>query len=486
MSSNKVITAMLWKFMERFGTTGIQFVLQLVLARILSPSDYGAIALLNVFILVSNVFIQQGFTSSLIQRQDVTNKDYSSVFYMSLIIATICYIVLFIFAPSIAKFYHLYILKDVLRVLALILFVGAYNSVQIAQISKEFKFKQLFYSSLVGIVISGIIGICFAIYGFGIWSLVIQQLLNQIIITIVLFYQTKWKPTICFEIMRIKVLFSYGSKLLLSSLIDVIYNNIYSLVIGKVYNSQSLGYYNRADQFPNVLVSNINGSIQSVIFPALSELQNDKEKMKLLVRKAMMMSAYAVFPIMMGLSAVAEPLITLLLTEKWLPCVSMLKLLCFSYMLWPIHTANLQAISALGKSDIYLKLEVIKKIIGIIFLLISIPLGIYIMIIMKILSSILGIFVNASPNKKLLNYGYKEQLKDLFPTFAIAMSMYLFIEIINYYILKITTNLFIVLSTEVIMGILVYLILSILTKNKSYYFLRNFSKDIVFFKWRRS
>lgn len=478
--NNKILNSMIWKFMERFGTTFIQFILQIILARLLSPSDYGAIALLNVFILISNVFIQQGFTSALIQRQDVKEADYSSVFIVSFIVAIICYIILFLLAPYIAIFYNLPILKDILRTLSLILFVGSYNSIQIAKISKGFRFKQLFYSSLIGIIISGTISIICAYCGLGIWTLVLQQLLNQIIITIVLYFETKWIPRLYFEFTRIRILFSFGSKLLLSSLLDVTYNNIYNLVIGKVYSSHLLGYYNRADQFPNVIVSNINGSIQSVIFPALSELQNNKIQMKFIVRKAMMMSAYIIFPLMMGLSAIAHPLVILLLTDKWIASVTMLKLICFSYMLWPIHTANLQAISAIGKSKIYLKLELIKKGIGIICLIISIPFGIYIMISMKIVSSFIGIFVNASPNKKLLNYGYKEQVRDLFPTFFISLIMYILIEILNLYIFIFTSNLIIVILTEIAFGIAIYIILSIMTKNKSFYYIKeyiaNFSK----------
>lgn len=239
-NSNKIISSLIWKFMERFGTVGVQFIIQLVLARLLSPSDFGAIALITVFITISNVFVQNGFSTALIQQKEIREEDYSSVFILTFTIAFICYIILFLLAPFIASFYALPILKNVLRVLSLVLFVGAYNSIQIAKISRNFRFKQLFFSSLIAIVISGSIGVYMAFKGYGIWALVSQQLINQIIVTIVLLFETKWIPKLTFNIKRVKKLFKFGSNLLLSSLIDVVYNNLYSLVIGKVFSAKSL------------------------------------------------------------------------------------------------------------------------------------------------------------------------------------------------------------------------------------------------------
>ena len=406
---NKVLSSFIWKFLERFGTVGIQFILQIFLARLLSPEDYGAIALITVFITIANVFVQSGFNTALIQQKQVLEEDYSSVFWISMLVASVCYIFIFLFSPFIAEFYNMPILKSVLRVLALTLFFGAYNSIQVAKISREFKFKNLFFSSLIAIIISGVLGIVLALYKFGVWALVFQQLSNQLIISFVLYFRVNWKLKLMVNMDRVRVLFNFGSKLLLSSLIDVIYNNIYSLVIGKVYDSSTLGYYNRADQFPNLIVYNVNGSIQSVILPALSEYQDDKPKVKEMVRKAMSVSSFLVFPLMMGMAICAEPIVSLILTDKWLPCVPYLQILCLSYMLWPIHTANLQAINALGRSDIYLKLEVIKKIIGIISLLISLPFGVIVMVYMKLVTGIISTFVNSYPNKKLLDYSYIHQ-----------------------------------------------------------------------------
>ena len=465
---NKVFLGMLWKFLERFGTVGIQFIIQIILARLLSPDDYGAIAMITVFITVSNVFVQNGFNTALIQRQDVTEDDYSSVFWISIVVALICYIVLFTFSPFIAIFYNMPVLNPVLRVLGLVLFFGAYNSIQIAKISKEFKFKKLFYSSLIGTFISGGIGILLAINGFGVWTLVFQQLLNQIIISFVLYFQIEWKLKFIVDIERVKLLFRFGSRLLISSLIDVIYNNIYNLVIGKIYNSTTLGYYNRADQFPNLIVSNVNGSIQSVILPALAEYQDNKPRVKEMMRKAMTLSSYLVFPLMTGIAACAEPIIKLLLTDKWLPCVPYLRLLCFSYMLWPIHTANLQSINALGHSEIFLKIELIKKIIGISVLILSAPFGVFVMVSMKVVTSIISTFINSFPNKF-----------DLLPTFIISVIMGILVYVTDNLINTISLGLLPRLILDIITGIITYVILSLITKNKNFKYFLNILKKIL-------
>lgn len=475
---SKVFSGLIWKFFERFGTVGIQFIIQIILARLLSPDDYGAIALITVFITVSNVFVQNGFNTALIQRQDVTEEDYSSVFWISMLVALVCYIVLVILSPFIADFYSMPVLNNVLKVLGLTLFFGSYNSIQIAKISKEFKFKKLFYSSLIGMCMSGIAGIILAMNGFGVWTLVFQQLMNQVIISFVLYFQVDWKLKVIVNIDRVKLLFGFGSKLLVSSLIDVIYNNIYNLVIGKVYDSTTLGYYNRADQFPNLIVNNVNGSIQSVILPALAEHQDNKQRVKEMMRKAMTLSSYLVFPLMIGMAACAEPMIELLLTEKWLPCVLYLRLLCFSYMLWPIHTANLQAINAIGHSEIFLKLEIIKKIIGIVALVISIPFGVIIMVSMKVITGIISTFINALPNKTLLNYSYKSQIFDLLPTFIISTLMGVLVYLSDNLLKAVSVELLPRLIVDVITGVIIYVILSLVTKNKNFKYFLDMLKKI--------
>jgi len=478
MSSNlrtKIFSSLIWKFLERGGTQGIQFILQMVLARLLTPKDYGTVALITIFIAISTVFVQSGFNTALIQKKDIDEEDISSVFYVSLFIATIMYIILWIFAPTIANFYKILELTSIVRGMGLVLFLNTFNSIQNAIVSRNMEFKRLFYSSLGAIIISGILGIILAYRGFGVWSLVYQQLMNQFSICIILWFTVKWRPKLLFSIKKVKKLFSFGGKLLCSSLIDTIYRELVNLIVGKVYSPAMLGYYNRGDQFPKVIVSNFNGSIQSVIFPALASVQHDKVRVKEIMRRAIMMSSYIVFPAMVGLIVVSEPMIRLVLTERWLPCVPYLRVFCLSYALWPIHTANLQAINAIGRSDIFLKLEIIKKIIGVSIIIVTSRYSPYIMAIGTVFSGIISSFINSYPNKKLLNYSYLEQMKDILPSLFISIIM----GIIIYLIQLLVYRDILTIILQVILGGILYVMLSYIFKNKSFFYLVNILKSKV-------
>lgn len=422
-TKSKVISSLFWKLMERGGTQGIQFIVQIVLARLLVPNDYGIIALIAIFITIANVFVQSGFNTALIQKKDANETDFSSVFYLSLFVASLLYLIIFFVAPLISEFYDTPQLISVLRVLSITLFFGAFNSIQNAVVSRNMQFKMLFYGSLGAILVSGTIGIVLAYAGFGVWALVAQQLANQFMITVILWFTVKWRPKLIFSFERIKGLFSYGWKLLVSSLIDTLYINLRSLIIGKIYNPAMLGFYNRGDQFPQIIVTNIDGSIQSVMLPTLASEQDNKQRVKELVRRSIVTSSFIVFPLMIGLAITAEPLVKILLTDKWLPCVPFLQIFCASYALYPIHTANLQAINALGRSDIFLKLEIIKKIIGLIILGVSIFYGVYAIAIGMLITGIIATFINAYPNLKLLNYSYMEQCRDIIPSLLLSLVM---------------------------------------------------------------
>lgn len=473
-NSNKksvVIKSLIFKLMERCGYQGIAFVVQIILARILDPSDYGVLTLLTIFINVSQVFVQSGLNTALIQRKDITEKDYSSVFYISLAIALILYGVLFLFSPFVADFYNMPQLKNVLRVLAIILIPGAFNSIQNAKISREMRFKSLMYCTLGAVIISGTVGITMAFMGFGVWALVGQQLANQITICLLMLIVVKWRPMAAFELKRVKILFSFGWKLLCSSLIDTIYRELRSLVIGKKYNAKTLGYYNRGKQFPDIIVNNINGAIQSVMLPALSKQQDNKDQMKSMMRRAIVTSSYIIFPLMVGLAVVAEPLISLLLTDKWLFCVPYLRIYCFTYAFYPIHTANLQALNAQGRSDKFLQLEIIKKSYGIVVLLITVfcfhsPIAIA---MGGACTTLISCFVNASPNKKLLNYSYFEQIKDIFPSLLISCIM----GVVVYCIMFFHLATWLTLIIQVIVGGIVYIALSEIVKLECYVYLKN-------------
>lgn len=420
---SKVISSLFWKLMERGGTQGIQFVVQIVLARLLLPEEYGTIALLGIFIAFANVFVQYGFNTALIQKKNASETDFSSIFYLSIVVAGFLYVMLFFSAPFIANFYEDPMLMPLLRVLALTLFFGALNSIQNAIVARNLEFKKLFYSSLGAIVGSGIVGIAMAYQGYGTWSLVAQQLSNQLIIATILWFTVKWRPKLLFSVDSVKSLFSFGWKLLVSALIDMLYMNSQSLIIGKIYSPSMLGYFNRGQQFPSIIVTNINGSIQSVMLPALASQQDDKRRVKEMVRRAIVTSSFFIFPMMVGLAVIAESLVMILLTDKWLPCVPFLQIFCASYALWPIHTANLQAINALGRSDIFLKLEIIKTIVGLAILGVSIFYGVYAIALGVLISGIIGTFINAYPNLKLLNYSYLQQLKDIMPSLILSLVM---------------------------------------------------------------
>ena len=470
-----VVSSLIWKFMERIGVQGIQFIVQILLARILLPEDYGLISLVTIFIAIANVFVQSGFNTALIQKKDADEVDFSSVFYLSLGVATIMYILIFFGAPLVSNFYREPELTIVLRVLAITLFFGAFNSIQNAVVAKRMQFKKLFFSSLGASLISGIIGIILAYLGFGVWALVFQQIFSQVSITIILWFTVKWRPMIAFSIERVKGLFNYGSKLLASSLIDTIYMNLRNLVIGKIYTPEVLGIYNRGEQFPQVIVTNINGSIQSVMLPTLSSEQDNKEKVKTIVRRSIVTSSFVIFPAMVGLYAIAEPVVRILLTDKWLPCVPFLQIFCFIYALMPIHTANLQAINAIGRSDIFLKLEIYKKSIGIIILIITIPYGVYAIALGGCIGTIISSFINAYPNLKLINYSYREQLEDIMPSAIISLIM----GIIIYPIKLLNITPLVILILQIGIGIIVYIMMAKIFKLECFTYLLSILQELL-------
>ena len=421
---SSVIASLIWKFLERIGTQGVQFVVAIVLARLLAPADFGLIALVTVFIALANVFVQSGLNTALIQKKNADNLDFSTVFYASLAIAALLYSLLFISAPLLADFYNGQTkLIPVIRILSAMLLFGAVNSVQEAYVARNMMFKKLFYRSIGAIIPSGIFGIALAYLDFGIWALVGQQLMNSALICIIMWFTVKWRPQLAFSFTRFRHLFSFGWKLLCSALLDTGYLNIRDLVIGKMFTPADLGFYNRGDQFPKIIIGNINSSIQSVLLPSLSTVQDDRERLKQLARRSIKTSAFLILPIMAGLAAIAKPLTLVILGEKWLSAVPFIQICCFSYAFWPIHTTNLSAINAVGRSDVFLKLEIVKKTYGLAVLFLAIwlfrtPVGIA---MSAAITAPLGAFVNAYPNKKLLNYGYLEQIKDIAPSFILSI-----------------------------------------------------------------
>lgn len=473
IGKKEIISSLFWKLMENGGSQVVNFVVSIILARLLSPNDYGTIALITIFINLSNVFIQSGFNTSLIQKKNIDELDYSTVFYFSLVLSTFLYFILFFMAPYIAKFYGQPILKNALRVLSINLFLGALNSIQIAIISKNMQFKKLFYRSFGAITVSGILGVIMAYYGLGIWALVFQQILNQVISTVIMCFTLKWKPKLIFSFERLKNLFSFGWKILISNLINTLFLNIRDIIIGRVYSSNILGYFNRGKQFPSLIITNIDGTIQSVMLPTYSAEQDNRERIKSMVEKSINISSFLIFPIMIGMYIVAEPLVLILLTDKWLGCVPFLKIFSLTYMLMPLYTANLQAIQAIGRSDLILKIEVVKRVIEIIILIISFKFGVYAIAIGTLVTGVIGIVLNSYPNYGLIGYGYKEQLRDVLPNLLSAIVMGGIINTIKY----IGFNTLITFIVQILVGMITYVILSIIFKNKSYIYLLKIFKN---------
>lgn len=464
ISKSQVIFGLFWKFAERIVSQVITFLISIILARLLSPSDYGAIAILLVFITIADVFVNAGFGSALIQKKDADNLDFSSVFYFSFLFSVFVYAVIYSVAPYIASFYNMPVLQPTLQVLALRIPVAAINSVQQAFVSRNMQFKKFFYSTLSGTAVSAVVGIIMAYNGYGIWSLVGQYLSNAVVNTFVLFSVINWRPQLIFSLQRLKSLFSYGWKLLLSGLLDTGSQSLNSLLIGKFYTPADLAFFDTGQKFPMVIVNNINSSISSVLFPALASEQDEPGKVKAHTRKAIQISSYIMWPMMLGMVSCADTIVSLVLTDKWLPAVPYLQIACITYGLWPIHTANLQAINAMGHSDIFLKLEIIKKVIGITALVISIQYGVLAIALSGIITGIVSTFINAYPNGYLLKYSYLEQIKDIIPSFLCASVMALFVYCCGKFIDDIYLKLFV----QIGIGIFTYVLISKFFKLESF------------------
>jgi len=466
----KTVSGMLWKFGENGLNQIIQFVLSIILARILLPEDYGVIALVSVFITLCDKLVVSGFATSLIQKKDADSIDFSTVFWFSLGMSAVLYGVLFFCAPLIADFYGSYdrqMLIAVIRVMGLQVIMVAVNSVQSAYVSKTMQFKRFFWSNIGGTLLSAIVGIVMALNGYGVWALVGQYLVKLFGSMFVLWFTVKWRPTFAFSAARFKALYAFGWKIFAASIIKVIYNDLRSLVIGKFYTGADLAFYNRGQSFPQIIESNITGTIDSVFFPTMSHAQASKETMVSILRRTIQVSSFILIPLLVGLAAVAEPLVMLLLTEKWLPSVFYLRILSFSYVLAPVEIENLQAIKALGRSDIVLKLEIIKRSIGVVLLIAAVPFGVEMIAVSLLVGNVLSAMINAYPNRKLLGYGYLQQLQDILPPILMSMVMYGTV----WAVALIQCPVIPALILQIAAGMAVYVLLSLITKNKSFSYL---------------
>lgn len=469
----KVFSNFIWRFAERCGAQLVTFIVSIVLARILTPSDYGTIALVTVFTTILQVFIDSGLSTALIQKKDADDLDFSSVFYFNFVICIILYLIMFVSAPFIADFYKDSSLVSIVRVISLTLVISGVKGVQQSYVSRHMLFKRFFFSTLGGTIFSAVLGIIMAYAGFGVWAIVFQQLSNNAIDTLILWITVKWRPIKKFSWSRLKNLLSFGWKMLASSLLDTVYNNLRNMIIGKLYTSADLAFYNQGDKFPKLIVTNINTSIDSVLLPTMSNEQDNHVRVKDMTRRAIKISTYIMAPLMIGLAFCARPIVQLVLTDKWLPCVPYLQIFCVSYLFWPIHTANLNAIKAMGRSDLFLKLEVIKKFIGMILLLITMNISVMAMAYSLLISGLISQVINSWPNRYLLKYSYIDQIKDILPNIVMALIMGVFVYFINYLNLSVLVS----LMVQIILGGIIYLVLSIFTKNDSFIYLINILKN---------
>lgn len=474
-SKSSTISNFLWRFAERCGAQIVTFIVSIVLARILTPEDYGKIALITVFTTIMQVFVDSGLGVALIQKKDADDLDFSSVFYFNFVTCLVLYAAMFIASPFIANFYNDSSLTPIIRVISLTIVISGVKGIQQSYVSRNMLFKRFFYATLGGTIFSAILGIALAYTGFGVWAIVAQQLSNTTIDTLILWLTVKWRPKKMFSWERLKGLLSFGWKMLASSLLDTVYGNIRSLIIGKLYSSSDLAYYNQGNQFPNVVVTNINTSIDSVLLPTMASVQDDSQRVKTMTRRAIKTSTYIMAPLMMGLAFCAEPIVRLVLTDKWISCVPFLRIFCITYMFYPIHTANLNAIKAMGRSDLFLKLEIAKKIVGMILLLSTMWFGVMAMAYSLLVSSVLSQIINSWPNRKLLNYGYLEQLKDIIPSIALAVLMGFCVNLVSLLDLSNIVTLLI----QIPLGAVIYIITSELLHLESFNYLMDLIRPMI-------
>lgn len=464
---NKTKKGLAWSMIERFATQGVQFLFGIILARLLSPDDYGVIAMPLVFLAIAQCIIDSGFSTALIRKPKLTEDDLSTAFYFNIGIGILCYAVLFFSSPLIADFYHTPILSSLLKVTALAVLFNPLCAVQQAILTRKIDFKTQAIVSLNGAVVSGIVGLYMAYNGFGVWALVFQQVGGYVMRTILLWVLGKWKPKRKWSWESFHYLWGFGSKMLGSGLLDTIYNNIYPIVIGKYFSAQDLGNYTRAQQFSSLPSSNVTGVLQRVTFPVLSSIQNEDERLAKNYRKILKLSAFLVFPMMLMLSAIANPLVRILLTEKWSGCAILLQIVCFQMMWYPIHAINLNLLTVKGRSDLYFRLEILKKIVGVCILCITIPHGVAWMVCGGVLSSLISLVINTYYTGKLLKIGLLIQIKDMLPIIVISIIMWLFIHILMLFLVDVYLQLFV----GVVVGLFIYIIFSKLFLNSEWKYL---------------
>lgn len=428
----------------------------IVMARLLTPKDYGLVGMVAIFIAVAQSLVDSGFSQALIRKQNRTETDNSTVFYFNIVVGILLYLVLFAIAPLVADFYDSPELTALMRVVCLSVVLNSFVVVQRALLTVNIDFKTQAKASLTAAVVSGIIGIGMAYSGFSYWSIVAQQLVNLGLNTLLLWIFARWRPRWIYSWGAFRELFTFGSKLMVSGLLDVVYRNMYLLVIGKVFTASSLGYYTRANQFAEFPSSNLTGIMQRVTYPVLCQIQDDDERLAQIYRRFLRLSAFLIFPLLVGLSAVAEPFVLLLLKEQWLFAATLLQIICFAMMWYPIHAINLNLLQVKGRSDLFLRLEIIKKTIAVLILCVTIPMGLIAMCVGQILSSLIALVINTNYTGKLIQIGFLRQIRDLLPILLLSLSMWAVV----YFTTTLCSDTLLQLVVGVLAGVIYYLSLA--------------------------
>lgn len=468
VNSKSITSNMIWHFAEKWGCQIVSFVITIIIARLLDPSSYGVVAMVNAFTQIFTVFIDAGLGNALIQKKDVDNKDYSVALYANIVLCVLIYLIIYIASPYLAKYYDEESLTLLLRVSSVSILIYAFKNILQSYISKNMMFKKFFFASLTGTIGSGVVGVIMALKGYGPWALVISNLFDVAVDTVFMWFSIKWKPELYFSLDRFKSLFNFGSKILVAALIERLYNKMYHLVIGKAYTSEDLAYYDKGNSLTSKVADNIDAVINSVLFPVLSNVQDDKQKIKIIASKTLKINTYVMTPILVGIIVVCEPLVSVLLTDKWLLAVPYIRLFCLINILLPFQTTNKNIIKSLGKSNTFLRQEVMKKIIGVAILVISVNYGPIIIVIGKLLLNVISVCIDAKPNKQMVNYGLFEQIKDVMPTLFISCLMGIIVYLFNY----LSINNLLLLIIQGLMGCIIYIVLSLISKNESFYYLK--------------
>ncbi|WP_155322052.1 lipopolysaccharide biosynthesis protein [Desulfosarcina ovata] len=462
---SKTISALWWSFFEAAGLRIVQFVIGIILARLLTPSDFGLVGMLVIFMAIAQTFLDSGFGSALIQRSQITQLDKSSIFYFNIIIGGVAAGFLCGIAPWIAEFYHQSILTKLLRVLSMVLLVNAFGLVQRALLTRDIDFRTQTKITLISSFVSGMIGIGMALLGFGVWSLAFQQIANAASNVVLLWFFRRWRPTWQFSIQSLREMFGFGSKLLASGLLNSLFDNIYLIVIGRLFSPADLGFFTRAKNLQQLPSQTLSGMVSRVAFPVFSSIQKDRDRIKRGVKKALTSLVLINFPMMIGLAVVSRPFVLVLLTDKWLPCVPYLQLLCLVGLMYPLQLINLSVITALGRSDLFLRLEIMKKVLVVLNIAVTWRLGIMAMIIGQVIISFVSYYLNAHYNKALLRYSFLEQIGDLYPYLLNAILMGVAINAFAYLHIL---NPFFLICLQVVSGFLIYLILCHLFRFQAY------------------